>query len=48
MRIFESQSGIIINVGQNEKDNDELIQNADQNYLWCHLDNDAIQLIEYY
>lgn len=39
MRIFESQSGIVIKVGQNDKENDELIKSADQDYVWCHLDN---------
>lgn len=39
MRIFESQSGIVIKIGQNDRENDELIKNADQDYLWCHLDN---------
>ncbi|KAK8894949.1 hypothetical protein M9Y10_023391 [Tritrichomonas musculus] len=39
MRIFESQSGVVIKIGQNDKENDELIKTANQDYTWCHLDN---------
>lgn len=39
MRIFQSQTGIIIKVGQNDKENDELIKTSNQDYLWVHLDN---------
>ena len=39
MRIFQSQTGIVIKVGQNAQENDELVKSENQNYLWCHLDN---------
>ena len=39
MRIFETNHGVVIKVGENEHENDQLVKNSDQNYLWCHIDN---------
>ena len=39
MRIYQSQTGIVIKVGQNDRENDELIKTENQDYVWCHLDN---------
>ena len=39
MRIYQSQSGITIKVGQNDRENDELIKTSNQDYIWVHLEN---------
>lgn len=39
MRIYQSQSGVTIKIGQNDKENDELIKTSNQDYIWVHLDN---------
>lgn len=39
MRLFTSQSGITIKVGENANENDVLIKTSHQDSIWCHLDN---------
>ncbi|EAY01225.1 fibronectin/fibrinogen binding-related protein, putative [Trichomonas vaginalis G3] len=39
MRLFTSQTGLTIKVGENAKDNDKLIKTSHQDSLWCHLEN---------
>lgn len=39
MREFVSSTGIVIKVGQNDKENDLLIKTSHQDHIWCHLEN---------
>jgi len=39
MRLFLTPSHVEIRVGENAKDNDIIIKQSHQDYLWCHLEN---------
>ncbi|OHT12389.1 fibronectin/fibrinogen binding-related protein [Tritrichomonas foetus] len=39
MRIFETAAGITIKVGENAQENDKLVKESHQDYIWCHLEN---------
>lgn len=39
VKSFTSSTGITIKIGERDVENDQLIKNAQQNYIWCHLDN---------
>ena len=39
MRYFQSTTGILIKVGQNANENDQLVKTSHQDHVWCHLEN---------
>lgn len=39
MRIYTTDSGLTIKVGENARENDVLIKTSHQDSVWCHLEN---------
>ena len=39
MRIYTTDSGLTIKVGENARENDLLIKTSHQDAVWCHLEN---------
>ena len=38
VREYISSTGVVIKIGQTDKENDVLVKTSHQDYLWCHLD----------
>jgi hypothetical protein len=39
VREYISSTGVLIKVGENAKENDNLVKSSHQDFLWCHLEN---------